>query len=121
VFKDTSLADLWMQRITEEYFLQGDDMVKRGMVVPEMMNRHSATPRQEITRSFIKFIAVPFFERCVWCACVVMTLSVCVRDRQMCRTLAASTGGYHASKQCAFAQCVCVVCALVDVGVVGQE
>jgi hypothetical protein len=49
VFKDTSLSDLWMQRITEEYYLQGDDMVKRGMVVPEMMNRRSNTPRQETT------------------------------------------------------------------------
>jgi hypothetical protein len=38
-----------MQGITEEYYLQGDDMVKRGMVVPEMMNRHSSTPRQETT------------------------------------------------------------------------
>jgi len=65
VFKDTTLADLWMLRITQEYFLQGDEMRRRLMIVPEMMDRHCARPRQEITRSFITHVASPFFERCV--------------------------------------------------------
>lgn len=65
VFKDTSLSNLWMLRITDEYALQGDEMRKRGIPVPAIMDRNSATPKEETTRSFIQHVAVPFFERCV--------------------------------------------------------
>jgi hypothetical protein len=96
-----------MQRITEEYYLQGDDMVKRGMVVPEMMNRHSATPRQETTRSFIKFIASPFFETCLapWLPADVASMLLSnVRVVTLCGV------GVRA---CVFARVrVCLTCAL---------
>jgi hypothetical protein len=40
-------------------------MKPRGLPVPEMMDRASTRPRQEITRGFIVHVASPFFETCV--------------------------------------------------------
>ena len=65
VFKDTSLMSAWMDRITREYFLQGDEMRRRGMAVPDMCDRTAARPREQITLGFMQHVAGPFFERCV--------------------------------------------------------
>lgn len=65
VFKDTALADLWMHRITEEYYSQGDEMRRRQMPVPQMFDSGATRPRQEITIGFIAHLVTPFFEQCI--------------------------------------------------------
>jgi len=65
VFREPALAHKWLTRITDEYYAQGDQMLARHMSpVPDMMNRHSNTPRQEITRQFILTVVMSFFNRC---------------------------------------------------------
>lgn len=65
VFRATSLAETWMQRITDEYFVQGDDMRQRHEPVPEMFDRSAVRPRQLITLGFIGAVVEPFFDRCI--------------------------------------------------------
>ena len=66
MFRSKALAEKWMTRITDEYFAQGDEMRRRDMSsIPEMFNRASSRPRQQITVGFVNAVVQPYFEQCI--------------------------------------------------------
>mmetsp|Transcript_63738 Transcript_63738/g.152430 ORF Transcript_63738/g.152430 Transcript_63738/m.152430 type:complete len:542 (+) Transcript_63738:191-1816(+) len=61
--KRLPIACRWALRVTDEFFMQGDEEKKRGFVVSPNCDRATKT-RVEVQKGFIDFVITPFFEAC---------------------------------------------------------